>query len=86
LQANTTARELQKRVEQLDRINIDIKSKLDETTVMYDTTLRDLRNKQTELQRTTHELEKTRDQKEAVLRENKKMTGQYFIFACIFIM
>lgn len=75
-QANNTARDLQKRVEQLDRLSLDLKSKLDETTIAYETTLRDLRNKQTELQRVNHELDKTRDQKEALARENKKITGE----------
>jgi hypothetical protein len=37
--------------------------------------LRDLRNKQTELQRVNHELDKSRDQKEALSRENKKISG-----------
>ncbi|CAB3382989.1 Hypothetical predicted protein [Cloeon dipterum] len=71
--ANNTARDLQKRVEQLDRISLDLKTKLDETTVAYESTVRDLRNKQTELQRVNHELDKTRDQKEALVRENKKL-------------
>lgn len=71
--ANNTARDLQKRVEQLDRISLDLKTKLDETTVAYESTVRDLRNKQTELQRVNHELDKTRDQKEALIRENKKL-------------
>ncbi|KAF4531499.1 hypothetical protein B566_EDAN004095 [Ephemera danica] len=71
--ANGTARELQKRCEHLEKLTIEMKSKLEETTTLYETTLRDYRNKQAELQRTTHELEKTRDQKESLLRENKKI-------------
>lgn len=75
-QANNTARELQKRVEQLERINIDLKSRLEETSALYEQTTRDLRNKQAELQRITHELEKTREQKDSLARENKKLAGQ----------
>jgi len=63
-------------VEQLDRLSMDLKMKLDETTVAYETSVRDLRNKQTELTRVSHELDKSRDQKEALSRENKKLTGR----------
>lgn len=72
--ANNTARELQKRVEQLERINIEMKSRLDETTALYEQSQRDLRNKAQELQRTMHELDKTREQKDALNRENKKLS------------
>lgn len=75
--ANGTARELQKRTEQLERVNIEIKSRLEETVQLYEVTQRDLRNKQTELQRVTHELDKTREQKDALGRENKKLGGKY---------
>ncbi|KAK5642657.1 hypothetical protein RI129_008824 [Pyrocoelia pectoralis] len=71
--ANNTARELQKRVEQLERLNIELKSRLDETIQLYDQAQRDLRNKQAELQRLNHELDKAREQRDALARENKKM-------------
>ncbi|KAB0796793.1 hypothetical protein PPYR_10854 [Photinus pyralis] len=71
--ANNTARELQKRVEQLERLNIELKSRLDETIQLYDQAQRDLRNKQAELQRLSHELDKTREQRDALARENKKL-------------
>ncbi|CAH1986066.1 unnamed protein product [Acanthoscelides obtectus] len=71
--ANTTARELQKRVEQLERINIDLKTRLDETVQLYEQSQRDLRVKVTELQRCVHELDKTREQKDQLVRENKKL-------------
>ncbi|CAG5039325.1 unnamed protein product [Parnassius apollo] len=71
--ANGTARELQKRTEQLERVNIEIKSRLEETVQMYEQSQRDLRVKQTEFQRISHELDKTREQKDALGRENKKL-------------
>ncbi|VVC94262.1 paramyosin, long form [Leptidea sinapis] len=71
--ANGTARELQKRTDQLERVNIEIKSRLEETVQLYEQSQRDLRNKQTEIQRITHELDKTREQKDALGRENKKL-------------
>lgn len=74
--ANNTARELQKRVEQLEKINIELKSRLDETVNLYEQAQRDLRNKQAEVQRLTHELDKTREQKDALARENKKLSGK----------
>uniref|UniRef100_T1I795 Myosin tail domain-containing protein n=1 Tax=Rhodnius prolixus TaxID=13249 RepID=T1I795_RHOPR len=71
--ANNTARELQKRVEQLERINIDMKTRLEETTIALDQAQRDLRTRATEIQRLNHELEKTREQKDSLTRENKKL-------------
>jgi len=60
----------------LERINIELKTRLDETVALYEQSQRDLRNKQTELQRVTHELDKTREQKDALARENKKLAGR----------
>ncbi|XP_034839277.1 paramyosin, long form isoform X1 [Maniola hyperantus] len=71
--ANGTARELQKRTEQLERVNIEIKSRLEETVQLYEQTQRDLRIKIVEIQRISHELDKTREQKDALGRENKKL-------------
>ncbi|XP_071447025.1 paramyosin, long form [Hetaerina americana] len=71
--ANNTARELQKRVEHLEKVNIELKSRLEETVALYEQSQRDVRNKQTEIQRLTHELDKTREQKDALTRENKKL-------------
>ncbi|XP_014219968.1 paramyosin-like [Copidosoma floridanum] len=71
--ANGTARELQKRVEHLEKTNIDLKSRLEETINLFEASQRDLRNKQQELQRTVAELDKTREQKDQLARENKKL-------------
>ncbi|CAF4749534.1 paramyosin, long form [Pieris napi] len=71
--ANGTARELQKRTDQLERVNIEIKSRLEETVQLYEQSQRDLRIKQTEIQRISHELDKTREQKDSLGRENKKL-------------
>lgn len=79
-QANNTARELQKRVEQLERINIDMKTRLEETTIALDQAQRDLRTRATEIQRLNHELEKTREQKDSLTRENKKLAGYHNLY------
>lgn len=71
--ANGTARDLQKRVEQLEKINIELKSRLEETVSLYEQSQRDLRNKQQELLRTNAELDKTRELKDQLTRENKKL-------------
>lgn len=71
--ANGAARELSKRVEILERTHIELKSRLEETLTMYEVAQRDLRNKQAELQRANHELEKTREQRDVLTRENKKL-------------
>lgn len=76
--ANNTARELQKRVEQLERINLDLKTRLDETIQLYEQAQRDLRQKQTEIQRLNHELDKTRELKDQLARENKKLAGEFY--------
>ena len=68
---------MQKRSEQLERINIELKTKLDELTALYDAAQRDNRNKATELIRLGHELDKTREQKDQLTRENKKLSGKF---------
>lgn len=75
--ANSAARDLQKRVEILERTNIDLKTRLEETITLYETAQRDLRNKQTDIQRLTAELDKSRDQRDQLARENKKLTGKF---------
>lgn len=75
--ANSTARDFQKRVEILERTNIELKSRLEETVLMYENTQRELRTKQVEIQRLVSELDKSRDQKDQLSRENKKLTGNY---------
>ncbi|EFX64565.1 hypothetical protein DAPPUDRAFT_334077 [Daphnia pulex] len=58
---NSTTREIQKCSKQLELINLEFKSMLDEIeqTVLYDASQRDNRNKATEIFRLTHELDKT---------------------------
>lgn len=63
-------------MEHLERINTELKTRLDETSALFEQAQRDLRNKQAELQRLTHELDKTREQKDALTRENKKLAGK----------
>lgn len=67
---------MQKRSEQLERINSDLKSKLDEVSGLYDAAQRDNRNKASEIVRLNHELDKTREAKDQLTRENKKLTGK----------
>lgn len=74
--ANGTARELQKRVDTLERTNIEIKTRLEETIQLYDTAQRELRNKQAEIIRINNELDKTKDQRDQLARENKKLGGK----------
>jgi len=74
--SNTLARDMQKRSEQMERINSDLKSKLDEVTGLYDAAQRDNRNKASEIVRLNHELDKTRELKDQLTRENKKLTDE----------
>lgn len=75
--ANGTARELQKRVDTLERTNVELKTRLEETIQLYETAQRDLRNKQAELVRLNNELDKTKDQRDTLARENKKLGGKF---------
>lgn len=81
--ANGTARDLQKRVDVLERTNIELKSRLEETVALYETAQRDLRNKQAELTRVNHELDKTKDQRDGLARDNKKLGGMLILSICI---
>jgi len=72
--ANSAARDFQKRVEILERTNIEIKTRLEESIQLYEVAQRDLRNRQTDIQRLTGELDKSRDQKDQLARENKKLS------------
>lgn len=47
---------------------------------MYEQSQRDLRNKQQELQRVNAELDKTRELKDQLARENKKLGGNCYRF------
>lgn len=71
--ANAAAREYSKRVEILERTNIELKTRLEETIVLFETAQRDLRSKQVEVQRLTGEMDKLRDHKDQLGRENKKL-------------
>lgn len=83
--ANGTARELQKRVDTLERTNIEIKARLEETIQLYETAQRDLRNKQAEIIRINNELDKTKDQRDTLARENKKLGGKTQFIAATLI-
>ncbi|CAG0920015.1 unnamed protein product [Notodromas monacha] len=71
--ANGTARELQKRADHLDRVNADLRSKLDELGALYEQAQRDLRQKTADITRLSHELDKTKEHRDQLLRENKKL-------------
>lgn len=74
--ATTHAQALEKKVSQLEKINIDLKSKLEEVTILMEQAQKDARQKAAELQKLQHEYEKLRDQRDALARENKKLTGR----------
>lgn len=56
---------------------------MDESLAMYEQSQRDLRNKQQELQRLNAELDKTRELKDQLARENKKLGGDCYCFLVI---
>ncbi|XP_020816535.1 paramyosin, long form isoform X1 [Drosophila serrata] len=71
--SNNSSRELTKSVNTLEKHNVELKSRLDETIVLYETSQRDLKNKQADLVRTVHELDKVKDSNNQLARENKKL-------------
>ncbi|XP_017096043.2 paramyosin, long form isoform X1 [Drosophila bipectinata] len=71
--SNNSCRELTKSVNTLEKHNVELKSRLDETIVLYETSQRDLKNKQADLVRTVHELDKVKDSNNQLARENKKL-------------
>ncbi|XP_064541376.1 paramyosin, long form isoform X1 [Drosophila montana] len=71
--SNNSCRELQKSVNTLEKHNVELKSRLDETILLYETSQRDLKNKHADLQRTIHELDKVKDANGQLGRENKKL-------------
>lgn len=75
--ANGTARELQKRVEVLERTSIELRTRLEETVILYENSQRDLKNKQVELTRVNHELDSTKNQRDGLARENQKLTSNF---------
>ena len=76
--SNGISRDFQKRVEILERTNIELKTRLEESIQLYEQSIRDIRSKQVEIQRITVELDKTREHKDQLSRENKKMGGKKF--------
>lgn len=75
--ANGTARDLQKRVDVLERTSIELRSRLEETVVLYENSQRDLKNKQVELTRVSHELDSTKSQRDGLARENQKLSRKF---------
>nr|SHD75397.1 RNA dependent RNA polymerase [Sarcoptes scabiei] len=72
--ATTHAQQLEKRVAQLEKLNLDLKNKLEEVTMLMEQAQKEARAKAAELQKLQHEYEKLRDQRDALARENKKLT------------
>uniref|UniRef100_A0A1Q3FLR8 Putative myosin class ii heavy chain n=1 Tax=Culex tarsalis TaxID=7177 RepID=A0A1Q3FLR8_CULTA len=71
--ANNGIREYCKRIEILEKTNIEIKTRLEETITLYDQSQRDLRQKTQDYQRLSHDLDATREQKDQLTRDNNKM-------------
>ncbi|XP_055606232.1 paramyosin, long form isoform X1 [Uranotaenia lowii] len=71
--ANNGLREYSKRIEILEKTNIEIKTRLEETITLYDQSQRDLRQKTQDYQRLSHDLDTTREQKDQLARDNNKL-------------
>ncbi|XP_013785477.1 paramyosin-like [Limulus polyphemus] len=71
--ATTHAQNLERQVTQLEKVNIDLKSKNEELTVIVEQTQRELRIKIADLQKFQYEYDKLKEVKENLVRENKKL-------------
>jgi len=71
--ATAHAQALEKRVQQLEKLNMDLKAKLEEVTMLMEQAQRDARQKAAELAKLQHDYEKLQEQKDALARENKKL-------------
>ena len=78
--ATTHAQNLEKRCSQLEKLNLDLKNKVEEVTILLENTQKELRIKIQDLQKLSHEYEKLREQKEALARENKKLQGEFRVW------
>ncbi|GFT84045.1 paramyosin [Trichonephila clavipes] len=74
--ATTHAQNLEKRCSQLEKLNHDLKSKVDELIALLEAAQRDFRAKVAELQKLQHDFDKLKDQRDALLRENKKLADE----------
>ncbi|KAG1678822.1 Paramyosin [Nymphon striatum] len=72
--ANSHAREMEKRCGTLEKLNHDLKNKIEELSQLYETSQRELKQKIQELHKMSLEYEKVRDQRDLLTRENKKLT------------
>ncbi|XP_076358189.1 paramyosin-like [Tachypleus tridentatus] len=71
--ATTHAQNLERQVTQLEKVNVDLKSKNEELTVIVEQTQRELRIKIADLQKFQYEYDKLKEVKENLVRENKKL-------------
>lgn len=74
--ATTHVQVLEKRIVQIEKINIELKTRVEEITSLYEGSQRDLKIKISDLQKANHEIEKLRDQLAVLIRENKKLTDE----------
>ncbi|GFS52802.1 paramyosin [Nephila pilipes] len=74
--ATTHAQNLEKRCSQLEKLNHDLKSKVDELIALLEAAQRDFRAKVAELQKLQHDFDKLKDQRDALVRENKKLADE----------
>lgn len=74
--ATTHVQVLEKRIVQIEKINIELKTRVEEITSLYEGSQRDLKIKISDLQKANHEIEKLRDQLAVLTRENKKLTDE----------
>lgn len=67
---------MEKRCHALEKMNNDLKNKIDELSQLYEVSQRELKLKIQELHKMSLEYEKVRDQRDALARENKKLIGK----------
>lgn len=63
----------------MEKLNHDLKNKIEELSQLYESSQRDLKQRIMELHKLNMEYEKVRDQRDTLARENKKLTGKYML-------
>lgn len=76
MQANVNAGEFAKRLKQVENINIDLQRRVDELNSSLQSASGDNQRLQAELARLRVTVGEVQDKNDALVRENKQLTGQ----------
>lgn len=86
MQANASSGDLAKRMKHFESVNIELTRRVDELNSALQSASGDNQRLQAELARLRVTLQEFQDKNDALARENKQLTGQYFpSYSCHFV-